>query len=158
MPRSANQPLVVDAKTSARLGQVRQRDTKPELARRRVLHRLGVRYRLSNRDLPGSPDGANRKKKWVVFAHGRFWHRHTGCHRATTPKQNRKFWLKKFDDNPARDGRVIRSLRRLGYRTIVIVIWACETMQADRLARRLGRLLTSSGSFPSHLHLVGAIK
>lgn len=131
--------LQVDRATSARLSRQRQRGTSPELAVRRQLSALGLRYRLNNRDLPGSPDIANRNQRWAVFVHGCYWHSHSGCSRATIPKRNRAFWQAKFRANRARDARVQRALRRRGYR--VAVVWECELERPERVARRLQRLL-----------------
>src|SRR5690606_627587 len=97
--------LVTDPETSARLGRIRQRDTSAELAVRRIVHSLGHRYRVSNRDLPGSPGLANRSRRWAIFVHGCFWHRHSRCSRATLPKRDRRFWVAKFAANAARDRR-----------------------------------------------------
>ena len=140
MTRSARHSLTVDPATSARLARIRQKDTAAEQAVRRVLHALGLRYRIRNRDLPGAPDAANRARRWAVFVHGCFWHSHTGCYRATVPKRNRVFWIAKFADNRARDQRVVRELRSCGYRAIVV--WECHVKRPERLRRRLARLLT----------------
>lgn len=128
----------MDAETSARLGRIRQHGTSAELTVRKLLHSLGHRFRVHNRDLAGSPDIANRSRKWAVFVHGCFWHRHTGCKRTTTPTRNREFWLQKFDANVARDARVQSALREQGYR--VLVVWECETEDVSRL-RTLRRAL-----------------
>lgn len=124
-----------DAETSVRMGGIRQKDTTPEMTVRKALSALGLRYRVRNRDLPGSPDIANRAHRWVVFVHGCYWHRHTDCHRATTPKRNAAFWCAKFDANVARDERVIDALRAAGYH--VQVVWECQTKDAANLVRLL---------------------
>ena len=132
---------MVDAETSARLGRIRQHGTSAELSVRKLLHTLGRRFRVHNRDLPGSPDIANRKRKWVVFVHGCFWHRHADCKRTTTPSRNRDYWLAKFEANIARDTRVQDELRKRGYH--VLVAWECETQDATQLRvlrRRLANL------------------
>lgn len=134
--------LVVDAVTSARLGRIRQSDTSAEQIVRRLLYAHGFRFRVRNRDLPGSPDVANRRAQWVVFVHGCFWHSHTGCVRATVPKRNREFWVAKFEANKARDRRAITALRRLGY--TVVVVWECETARSSSLEKRLLRRLQST--------------
>ena len=133
--RSGKPSLQVDPETSARLGRIRQKDTAAEQAVRRVLHDLGLRFRIRNRDLPGAPDAANRARRWAVFVHGCFWHSHAGCYRATVPKRNREFWLEKFAANRARDLRVARELRRRGFH--VTVVWECELDDGEKLARRL---------------------
>jgi DNA mismatch endonuclease (patch repair protein) len=130
--------LVVDGETSARLARIRQHGTSAELTVRKLLHALGRRFRVHNRDLPGSPDIANRSRQWVVFVHGCFWHRHAGCKRSTTPSRNREFWMQKFDANVARDARVQAALRAQGYR--VLVVWECETDDVSRL-KMLRRVL-----------------
>jgi DNA mismatch endonuclease (patch repair protein) len=129
--------LVTDPATSARLARVRQRDTTPELAVRLAAYSLGHHFRIHNRDLPGSPDIANRTRKWAIFVHGCFWHRHHGCVRTTTPKRNRAFWVEKFEANRARDRRVRAALRRAGYRTVVV--WECESENPARLRAKLER-------------------
>jgi DNA mismatch endonuclease (patch repair protein) len=136
------QKLVTDPETSARLGRIRQRDTAAELAVRRIIHQLGHRFRVGNRDLPGSPDIANRKRHWAIFVNGCFWHRHNGCSRATTPKRNREFWEAKFEANIVRDRRVASTLHELGYKTITI--WECEIADQIALQRNLKRVLEAS--------------
>ena len=126
-----------DAATSARMGKVRHRDTAPELLVRRTLKGLGMRYTTHNRDLPGSPDLANRSRRWTLFVHGCYWHRHRGCHLATTPKTNTAFWLTKFARNVERDAAVEAKLRRLGYN--VQIIWQCEAEVPRTLVKRLKR-------------------
>lgn len=142
-PRSrSGRGLVVDAATSMRLGRIRQRDTRAELRVRSVLHRLGWRFRINNRDLPGSPDIANRSRRWAVLVHGCFWHAHPRCARATLPKRNRAFWREKFESNRARDKRVLKTLRQMGYR--VVVIWECSVRDLEGLERQLHRALADS--------------
>lgn len=125
----------LDLDTSERMRGVRQKDTSPEQVVRRALHRLGHRFRTGNRDLPGTPDIANRSKRWAVFVHGCFWHRHEGCPRTTTPKRNRDFWLAKFEANRARDARAVTALRQMGYD--VVTIWECESEDCARLQAKL---------------------
>jgi DNA mismatch endonuclease (patch repair protein) len=99
---------------------------------------MGVNYRTHNRDLPGSPDLANRRNKWALFVHGCFWHAHEGCARATSPKRNAAFWAAKFAANRARDRRAVSRLRALGFR--VAVVWECELGADARVTSRLARL------------------
>jgi DNA mismatch endonuclease (patch repair protein) len=113
------------------MSRVRQRDTSAEIAVRSALHRLGYRFRLHRRDLPGSPDIVMPRHRTVIFVHGCFWHRHAGCRRTTSPKTNTAFWLAKFAANVERDARKGAELEALGWR--VIVIWECETKDAGRL-------------------------
>jgi DNA mismatch endonuclease (patch repair protein) len=117
-------PLVRDVATSLRLSKIRQKDTTPERLVRTLLSGLGLRFRVGNRDLPGSPDIANRSARWAVFVHGCFWHSHRGCKAATVPKRNRAFWVAKFAANVERDAVAVAALRRRGFR--VVVVWECE--------------------------------
>lgn len=99
---------------------------------------MGLRYRICNQDLPGSPDIANRANKWAVFVHGCFWHRHAGCPRATTPKTNREFWLRKFAANRKRDERVQAELRAMGFK--VAIVWECEVLTNSSIGAALRML------------------
>jgi DNA mismatch endonuclease (patch repair protein) len=103
---------------------IRSKDTKPEKALRKALHRLGLRYSLRNKHLPGKPDIVFPRHKVALFVHGCFWHRHGGCKVATTPKSNTNFWLAKFERNVARDLAAREALAALGWR--VEVAWECE--------------------------------
>lgn len=123
------------------MGRIRQDGTKPELAVRKALSELGFKYRVRNRDLPGSPDIANRSRRWVVFVHGCYWHRHAGCRRTTTPKRNVDFWKEKFAANQARDRRVVGELRESGF--LVLTIWECESEDDVQLRNRLHEALDS---------------
>ena len=116
--------FLTPAQRSERMSRIRGKDSQPELALRRVLHRLGLRYRLHAKELPGKPDLVFPRYKTVVFVHGCFWHRHEGCKIATTPKSNTPFWVEKFDKNVVRDSRVATTLRDLGWH--VFVVWECE--------------------------------
>lgn len=132
-------PKPADPRRSALMSRVRQRGTEAELAVAAALRKLGISYRLNVTSLPGSPDFANRKMKWAIFVHGCFWHRHTGCKRATLPKTNEEFWCHKFLTNRLRDARAVRELRRLGFR--VALVWECQTEDPARIAIRLTRRL-----------------
>lgn len=112
------------AERSALMSRVRQKGTSPELRIASLLRELGVGYRKNVRSLPGSPDFANRKRRWAIFVNGCYWHHHTNCRKATVPKANRDFWVTKFAQNRQRDAHAIRQLRRTGYR--VVVIWECQ--------------------------------
>jgi DNA mismatch endonuclease, patch repair protein len=128
-----------DPKRSALMARVRQRGTAPELVVASVLRDLGLAYRLNARALAGSPDFSNQRRRWAVYVHGCFWHRHTGCGHATMPKANAAFWRDKFAANRRRDAKAIRSLRREGFR--VVLVWECETRETERLRARLAKAL-----------------
>jgi DNA mismatch endonuclease Vsr len=124
------------------MARVRQSGTAAELVVAASLRSLGASYRVNVRRLPGSPDFANRKRKWAVFVHGCFWHHHARCKRATVPKSNQKFWREKFTANRMRDKRAVLELTRSGYR--VAVIWECE-IGDDRLLKKLSQVLEPGG-------------
>ena len=117
---------------------VPRKDSAPELRVRRVLHRLGYRYRLHVRSLPGSPDIVLPKHRKIVFVHGCFWHRH-GCSRTTTPRTREDFWRNKFAANKRRDRRAVQALRRQGWS--VATVWECETSNELELTEHLRRLM-----------------
>lgn len=121
------------------MSRVRGSDTKPERRVRSLLHRLGYRFRLHRKDLPGTPDIVLPKYRTVVFVHGCYWHRHPGCKRASTPQTNREKWERKFENNVERDGRNQEELEALGWR--VVVVWECETRDEIALAKRLEETL-----------------
>jgi DNA mismatch endonuclease (patch repair protein) len=118
---------------------VRQERTGPEDAVAAAMVRAGMRFRRNVRSLPGSPDLANKTRRFAIFVHGCFWHRHPGCPKATMPKTNVEFWVNKFLANVERDSRKEESLRAIGYN--VQVIWECETQDAESLDRLVARLL-----------------
>ena len=127
----------VDAVTRSRIMRaVRRRDTVPEVRLRHALHRMGLRYRLHVRSLPGSPDIVFATPRVVVFVHGCYWHRHEGCRLASTPKSNADFWRVKFRDNVVRDRRIVEQLESDGW--VVLVAWQCEVQaSADAVAKRI---------------------
>ncbi len=123
------------------MSRIRSKNTKPEIMVRSLLHRLGFRFSLRHKGLPGRPDIVLPRHKTVVFVHGCYWHRHRGCSNATTPGTRAAFWQKKFESNVARDRRTQNALARCGWK--VVVVWECEvtsdpTALAERLAVRIG--------------------
>lgn len=124
---------------SARMGLVRHRDTKPELAIRRLVHGMGYRYRLHARRLPGRPDLVFASRRKVIFVHGCFWHRHAGCSLARLPKTRTEFWVPKLEANRVRDIRTRAKLSALGWRSLVI--WECEIRDLARVRLRAQRFL-----------------
>ena len=123
---------------SENMRRIRAKDTEPEIAVRRALHRMGLRFRLHASGLPGKPDVVLRRHNAVVLIHGCFWHRHSNCRLAYTPKTRRAFWMQKFAKNQIRDRRVVRQLRGMGYG--VFVVWECQLKYPDRLIGQLTRL------------------
>lgn len=118
---------------------VRSRNTRPEIQVRRIAHRLGYRFRLHRRDLPGKPDIAFPGRQKAIFVHGCFWHQHSGCRRATVPESNRTFWRSKFARNAERDAEQLTAIRKRGWRALVI--WECETKDSLKLADKIRRFL-----------------
>ncbi len=122
------------------MSQIRGRDTTPERMVRSLLHRMGYRFRLHRKDLPGSPDIVLPKYRTVIFVHGCFWHRHGRCKFAYTPKSRLEFWQKKFDANVERDRRVQRELKKLGWQ--VVVVWECEAADEQKVVGTLSTKLS----------------
>ena len=119
---------------------VKGKNTKPEMAVRRLLHGLGYRYRLHRKDLPGKPDIVFPSLKKVVLVHGCFWHRHPDCRWTTTPKTRKKFWKSKFDANVKRDRKAVYELRRKGWD--VLIVWQCQTNEVEALYESLTEFLS----------------
>jgi len=132
------------AQRSERMSRVKNKDSKAEMRVRSVVHRMGFRYSLHNKKLPGKPDLVLAKHKKVILIHGCFWHQHGVCRPLSVPKHNSDFWRKKFAYNVERDQRNIRQLRELGWR--VLVVWECETKDSETLEAILRRFLSQAGS------------
>ena len=107
------------------MSRIKSRDTKPEKIVRSLLHRLGYRFRIYRKDLPGKPDIVLPKYHIAILVHGCFWHQHEGCSRCTKPSTNQEYWTSKFTRNKQRDREVVAELEKLGWK--VMVIWECET-------------------------------
>ena len=112
---------------------IRGKDTSPELAVRRYLHRCGLRYRLHAAGLLGKPDLSFPRYRTVVFVHGCFWHVHPGCRYGRIPNSNRAYWASKLRRNVLRDKRNVSQLKELGWH--VETIWECQI--GDRVLSRL---------------------
>lgn len=119
---------------------VHSMDTAPEMVVRRIVHRLGYRYRLHVRQLPGCPDLVFPSRHKAIFVHGCFWHRHARCRYASFPKTRKKFWRTKFDSNIARDRRARRELKRMEWD--VLTIWQCELKKTGKLTELLDDFLS----------------
>jgi len=130
------------AQRSALMARIRGKDTVPELVVRRLVHRMGFRFRLHRRDLPGSPDVVFPSRKKAVFVHGCFWHGHRRCKKGRLPVTRVKYWTAKIQRNRTRDAKVRAALARRGWRTLIV--WECETFDSRRLVEKLGAFLTAS--------------
>lgn len=127
------------AERSERMARIRSKDTKPELRVRQLLHRLGYRFRLHRKDLPGSPDLVFPARRKAIFVHGCFWHAHEACRLANRPKSRRSFWDAKFERNKVRDAANLKALKQGGWK--VYTVWECETISEGRLSLRLSKFL-----------------
>ncbi len=120
------------------MSKIGPKNTGPELLVRSLLHRMGYRFRLHRKGLPGTPDIVLLGRGVAIFVNGCFWHGHT-CKVGKMPKSRLDYWGPKIEANIARDARKHRQLRRLGWRTIVV--WECKIKDEEKLAIRLHRYL-----------------
>jgi len=116
------------------MARIRGKDTAPELAVRRILRRMGVRFRLHRKGLPGTPDVVLPRRKMIIFIHGCYWHGH-GCSAGRLPKSRIEFWSAKIAGNRIRDAKNLRVLRHSGWS--VLVLWECQTRKISKLEARL---------------------
>src|SRR5207253_1228974 len=120
---------------------VRGRNTAPELTVRRIAHRLGFRFRLCRRDLPGCPDLVFPCLRRVIFVHGCFWHSHLNCKKGRLrPLNNAALWRRKLERNVARDRDAVRKLRRDGWQ--VLTLWECQLKNLLKLTARISQFLS----------------
>ena len=138
--------ILTKEQRSLNMSRIGARDTGPELVVRRTAHRMGLRFRLYRKDLPGTPDLVFPKHRLAVFVHGCYWHRHDGCRFAYSPKSRVEFWTKKFKQNVARDSRNQSLLRELGWR--ILVIWECETRDVKTVEDKLHEYLCTGDVLP----------
>jgi DNA mismatch endonuclease, patch repair protein len=114
------------------------KNTAPELVVRRVLHRMGIRFRLHRRDLPGTPDVVLPGRRIAIFVHGCFWHAH-GCSKGRAPKSREEYWKPKLDQTRARDQRSVAALLEIGWKPVTV--WQCEVTNEAALEAHLKALL-----------------
>lgn len=127
---------------SENMRQIRSKGMKPEMYVRRLLYRMGYRYRLHRTDLPGRPDIVFPSAKRAIFVHGCFWHQHSSskCKIARLPKSRTEYWVPKLKRNKQRDQRNLREMRNLGWR--VLVIWECQVKRnSSSLEKKLASFL-----------------
>ena len=117
------------------MSRIKGRDTAPEKRVRSLLHRLGFRFSLHKKDLPGRPDIFLRRYGTAIFVHGCFWHRHANCKNSVFPKTRADFWRAKLKGNVERDRRNQVALKTQGLKTLVV--WECEVEDETKLSRRL---------------------
>jgi DNA mismatch endonuclease (patch repair protein) len=135
-------------KRSEVMARIRGKNTKPELFLRSALHRLGYRFRLHARNLPGSPDIFLPRYKCVVFVNGCFWHAHKNCPKFKVPSSNKAFWMKKLRENVTRDLNKSKAIRKMGIK--VIVVWECQlkAKPQDSINKVIRILDESKGTIP----------
>ena len=126
---------------SANMARIRSSGTKPEMLVRRLAHRLGYRYRLHRKDLPGKPDLVFPGRRAIIFVHGCFWHQHPDptCKDSVLPKSREEYWLPKLQRNQQRDSEHVEALLKEGWR--VLIIWECETRNLAELTLTLQSFL-----------------
>jgi DNA mismatch endonuclease (patch repair protein) len=128
------------AERSEIMARIKGSNTSPEKTVASILRKLKVKFQSNVKSLPGQPDFVIPLSKTVIFVNGCFWHNHTNCKRAKLPTTNRAFWKRKILGNKRRDSRIIRSLRKEGWR--VFTIWQCALRNENRIMKRLCRLLS----------------
>lgn len=121
------------------MSRIKGRDTKPEMAVRRLLHRMGYRYRLHRKDLPGKPDIVFGPRRKVIFVHGCFWHGHSCRRGSRLPKTNTAYWHAKIARNVERHSVQLDELATAGWTGLTL--WECELADVDAVARRLRAFL-----------------
>lgn len=122
------------------MSRIHGKNTSPEKTARSLIHRLGYRFRLHRKDLPGKPDIVFPSRRKVIFVHGCFWHGHN-CKRGNrTPKNNREYWVEKIGKNVARDAKNRKELSSLGWS--VLVVWECELKNIEELSEKIDNYLT----------------
>jgi DNA mismatch endonuclease (patch repair protein) len=127
------------AQRSYNMSRIRGVNTAPELRVRKLLHSLGLRYRLHGKGLPGKPDLVFAGPRAVLFVHGCFWHMHRCRYGKPAPITNQTFWANKRRANAERDKLNRRALREDGWR--VFEIWECHTRDDDKLRAKLDPLI-----------------
>ena len=127
------------ARRSANMAAIRSKDMKPEVAVRSMAHRMGYRFRLHRKDLPGKPDLVFPARKAVIFVHGCFWHQHSECREGRMPGTRLEYWKPKLEGNIARDIMNQAALAAMGWR--VLVLWECEIERGANIAARLNKFL-----------------
>ena len=123
--------VVSPEKRSQMMAGIKGKDTGPELLIRRTLHARGLRFRLHDRRLPGTPDLVFPSRKAVVFVEGCYWHGHD-CHLFKLPSSRPEFWSEKIESNRRRDIRVRQELQILGWRQFTV--WECALKGRARLS------------------------
>jgi DNA mismatch endonuclease (patch repair protein) len=123
---------------SFNMSRIKGKNTKPEMLVRRFLHRHGYRYKLHDKSLPGKPDIVLPKYQTVIFVHGCFWHGHQNCKYYVAPKTKTEWWLKKINGNISNDAKAVKSLKKEGWK--IIIIWECD-LKLTKVGKTLNKLI-----------------
>jgi DNA mismatch endonuclease (patch repair protein) len=127
------------ARRSANMSKIRSKNSAPEMLVRRLVFKLGYRYRLHAAKLPGKPDLVFPSRKKAIFVHGCFWHQHPQCREGRAPGSNTGYWTPKLQRNVQRDDQAQKALRAAGWDSLVI--WECETTDGQTLQEKLEAFL-----------------
>lgn len=127
---------------SFNMSRIRSRDTRPEMVVRSIVHRLGFRYRLHKKDLPGKPDLVLVRHRKIIDVHGCFFHMHNCPYGKVVPATNAEFWRTKRESNLNRDRRNVKLLKKGGWQ--VLVVWECQTKHPEILEKTLSDFLMSN--------------
>lgn len=122
-----------------RMRRIRKTDTKPELVVRRMVHKMGYRYRIHDKRLPGNPDIVLPRRRKIILVHGCFWHRHDCPSGRKMPKSKPEYWGPKLMRNQLRDQQHVKLLNEQGWQ--VLVVWECELASPDNLSEKLASFL-----------------
>jgi DNA mismatch endonuclease (patch repair protein) len=125
---------------SFNMSQIRDKNTKPEIIIRSMVHRMGFRFRLHDKSLPGKPDIVLPRHKKVIFVHGCFWHLHNCKYGRVKPATNADFWQAKRLSNKLRDKRNLAKLRKIGWK--ILIIWECQLKTPPKIQKNLQSFLT----------------
>ncbi len=123
---------------SCNIGQIKGKNTNPEILVRKFLHKSGLRYRLHVNTMPRKSDLVLLKYKTVVFIHGCFWHGHGNCKYYTIPKTRTEWWLSKINSNILNDKNSIATSQEEKWK--IIIIWGCQ-LKKEVLHKTLSQLL-----------------
>jgi DNA mismatch endonuclease, patch repair protein len=128
---------------SFNMSRIRSRDTRPEMLVRSIVHRLGFRYRLHKKDLPGKPDLVLVRHRKIIDVHGCFFHMHNCRYGRVVPATNAEFWRTKRASNVERDRRNAKLLKKDGWQ--VLIVWECQTRNRTSLEKSLIDFLRTTG-------------
>ena len=127
---------------SFNMSRIRSKNTCPEMIVRSCVYRMGYRYRLHDKKLPGKPDLVLSRHRKVIFVHGCYWHRHSCKKGRSIPETRKKFWQTKLEGNKERDKRNRRKLNNLGWK--VLIIWECQIKNQEKVIDKIANFLKGS--------------